>query len=365
MNSSDYKNVVWEPKLDEKGKYQWLRDPTTFVYKGGAILAGSQKWFVEYPSPESHILVAKNGTAYESTLMSPNGRRNLGTAGFGAWSRHFFRTGTGVIMFASLPAAVDGDYNKGTVDPSGRRHLYVFEPALNSKKTAGGFPLIWKMQLKGKNLKAQPFLQDVYSVHTYHDLSTQQTYIMHTARNDHSKKSSACLVSYILDRSSLALSNRQILLCPGRAVSKSYDNTGWDRSRPLPSEERYSDRGGLLEGARFVRRSEGIYYLLYSAGAYEDTYGSYVAVCSSPLGPCQKVMNAQATDSRSLIEYSPDYVRVGAAFPVKYNAAMIDIIFHARLKGTEMDTILRCSNFKIGFLSGFVAGGPACGLSPM
>jgi hypothetical protein len=348
-HSADRPPVVWKAS-----KTVWIRDPNIFrTGSGQYILAGTPKTIIEFPSLNPSVFSHGNGTPYVLSILSPDGKRRIRKSGLHEWQKSFLRGKDGLLMIASLPTLQN--YNLQRVSKAKRRSVFVFVPVANGRKTRSGFPLDWRMKSN------KPFLRAIYNGDLFED-GNRGLYLHTDVRQDKGLKTT-CLLAQTMDRS-LKLGKPRVLLCPGQAVSRSVDVTGWDRDHPFPSEVRHRDGGGLLEGAWAYRASPQRYYILYSSGDYnnETLYGGFVALCSSPMGPCVKTLNAGKTDSRPFLQGSSrHYKRVGRPYPVvDQNGRLTDIIFHARRRNAKKDDILRCTNFSPDMLSRFVAGGPGC-----
>jgi len=332
----------------------WIRDPNVFRTDAGHyILSGTPKTIIEYSSLNPSVFSQGNGTPYVLSILSPDGTKRIRKSGLREWQKSFLHSKDGLIMIASLPTLKN--YNQQLVSKGKRRSVFVYVPLKNGRTTKSGFPLDWRMQSN------RPFLKSIYNGDIFEN-SNGQLFIHTDVRQDRKKKTT-CLLAQRMTRG-LKLGPASVLLCPGLAVPPDVDVTGWDRNHPFPSEVRHTDKGGLLEGGWVYRAAPRRFYVLYSSGDYanEKLYGGFVAVCSSPMGPCIKTMNASNTDSRPFLKGSSrNYYRVGRPYPVvDAKGRLTDIIFHARRRGAKKDDILRCTNFSSDMLTRFVAGGAGC-----
>ncbi len=346
--ANDYP-LVWQ--ADEE---KWLRDPNIFGTDAGTyIMTGTQSHVLEYQSLEAGSFEDDDGAPNLVRLFSPNGKRKLRADGFWEWEKKFFQSANGLIMIASLPS-VD-DFDTDLRKTAGRRSTYVFVQLKHGRTTASGFPLDWKLRSN------DPLLMDIYNGSIF-DADEDGLFMYADVRNDKTLNTT-CIRVQGMSRS-LDLKKPRFLLCPGQKVERDTDKSGWDRNTPFPSEVRFEDGGGLLEGAWAWKSPNDKYYIFYSSGDYEDTdlYGGFIAVCKNPNGMCRKIMRDDKNDVRFFVKgSSKNYERIGRAFPVvNKNDELVDIIFHARPRGEKADDILRCTNFHPKLIEEFTKGGPGC-----
>lgn len=341
--------IVWKASANN-----WVRDPNLFrTQSGHYILSGTARHIVEYPDIAPAVFNPTNGKPFVLSILSPNGKRRVRKSGLIDWQKSFLETDTGLVMIASLPTV--RNYNTDRVSQAKRRSVFVFEPMNTGRATDSGFPLDWKMKSN------KPFLKAIYNGDIFEN-KKGRLFLYTDVRQDRKLKTT-CILGQTLSRS-LKLGQPSVLLCPGRAVGMDIDPTGWDRDHPFASEVRHTDGGGLIEGGWAYRAGNRRIFMLYSSGDYanEKLYGGFLALCSSPMGPCTKTLNAGQTDSRPFLKgSSKNYHRVGRPYPVvDARGKLTDIIFHARRRGARKDDILRCTNFTPKILQNFVRGGPGC-----
>ena len=346
--------LVWQPTRGIS-----LRDPELLKMSTGAyILTGTSLGVVEYPNGLQTTLVPTSGVPYRIAIYSPNGLRQLKPSeGFMTWNNVVYQFGDGPKMFASLPPAKD--FNTATT-ALGRRSTYLFVPKPGASTTVGGFPLQWQM---ASNTALVP---GVYSAIPYWDRIQKKMYLESDVRQDVNLSTTCMLGQELWPGARPDPRSLRPLVCPGRPVPLSVDPTGFDRRHPLSSEVRFEDGGGLVEGGwLYYSAVTQKYYLTYSSGAYDsaDEYGGYVAVCDSPTGPCQKVMNQSGSDARRFVAgNSKNYTATGRPYPVidAKTGVLTDVLFHAHRNADDVEVILRCTNFTTTMLEDFVAGGRSC-----
>lgn len=247
--------LVWQAR-DER----WLRDPNIFDTDAGTfILSGTRPHIIEYQSLALGFFEYDDGKAELVRLFSPNGKRNLRENGYREWEKQFFRGSDGLRMIASLPTVKDFDAD--LFANAGRRSTYIFVPMADGRKTASGFPLDWKLSAN------KPFIRDVYHGGVF-ETGGETVFVYADVRND-KKINTTCIQVQSMSRK-LETKGGKFLLCPGRRVRKEKDTTGWNRNTPFPSEVRFSDGGGLVEGAWVWLSPKNKYYLLYSSGDYQN-----------------------------------------------------------------------------------------------
>ncbi|MEP2532165.1 hypothetical protein [Shimia sp.] len=341
--------LVWQAR---EGK--WLRDPNIYRTKAGTfILTGTEDHVVEYQSLAPGSFEDDDGVPYFLSLRAPNGERMLRREGFREWEKKFFDSQDGLVMVSSLPTVEN--FNRDGLEGAKKRSSYLFEPIQDGRRTKSGFPLDWRMQSN------EPWLESIYNGGIF-DTGGRKVFVYADVRYDKTHNTT-CVRGQRMSRD-MRMEKPKFLLCPGRKAKRSKDQSGWDRDNPLPSEVRFEDGGGLLEGAWGWQSPNGPYFLLYSSGDYTDEalYGAFVAECSTPMGPCRKVMRDDKKDVRFFVEgNSKNYERAGRAFPViDASGQLVDIIFHARRRGQMTDDILRCLNFSPTIIEEFASGGAGC-----
>jgi len=344
--------TVWKPAPLPNGReYAWLRDPSIYYHQPNSyIMSGTRPFIVEFPGITPAELQSHKGRWYKLIIWSPNGKRRLRRDGFNEWGKSFTLTRKGVVMLASLPAAIDFDYDNRAKTNKRRRSVFLFEPMNKGRTTARGFPLDWRMKSNS------PFLQGIYSARLFE--IQHKKYLLSDRRHDAGIKAT-CISILELD-TELDKGSPQNLLCPGQQTGPAQ----WSREQPYLSEIRFEDGGGLVEGAWMHRSSAGQYYILYSSGDYAASrnYGGFVATCKDVMGPCRKILDHKTGRVRVFLSGSSrDYERVGRPYPVvDSRGQLVNIIFHARIRQTNRDAIISCANFTPTIIEDFIAGGPGC-----
>ena len=347
------RQTVWDPSVIGPGKqFAWIRDPSIYQFMDNVfVMTGTNRYLVEFWGASPRDFTTCVGTAYETELFSPDGRRNLRSFGFLEWDKFFITTPHGIRMLSSLKPSLSGSYNRGFVNRNLPRQLVAFRPVKNGRKTPSGFFLDWIM------ISDRPVLANSYSGRVY-STGLDGTFLIHPKRFDNFLRST-CQVVRRIDLETLTVGPFVKILCSGNMTE--YD---WDTDRPFPSEVRFSDGGGLIEGGWFYYSQKlKTYFLLYSSGDYasKNNYAGFVATCESPLTPCRKIYDDRLGRVRVFLKGSSrNYVKVGRPYPVVENGKLVDIFFHARRRGDKKDSILRCQNFLPDMLEKFLDGGPGC-----
>lgn len=321
-----------------------LRDPVVYKNNNESFIISALGYIAEFK--DVYNMTPYTGKGYKLNLYDSSGEKIINKKN-DPWGMNFYNWDGKIYMYVSFQPPPDYDFSLPPSKANSFRRIYAMVPKENSKYTKGGFPLDWKLNSSRPLFFDGDFsnyTKDAYDgrIFTHEDA----VYLL----NDHTKantaKAAVCMYSRKMLGPVKVDSEEYELVCPGKW------NAGlnkWNTESPYPSEVRFGDGGGLVEGAwGYYDFGAKKIYLFYSSGAYEskDNYGGFLAVCENLTSHCEKVLTK---DEREIKQLTPaagkGFFMMGRPYPLIIGQKLYDILFHGRSELNYNDTVLRCSNF--------------------